>query len=166
MITIILITALFLIVNVLPLLRMWLGRWPWERGLRFLAFVFPLVWLGFSPLAQAVSPPPDGGYANQNTAEGEDALFSLTTGFVNTAVGFESLYSDTIGGANTAIGFQALHTNTSGNNNRAVGIQALFSNTDGFENSAFGNYALFGNTTGTANMASGPFCLFSNTTGY
>jgi hypothetical protein len=27
----------------------------------------------------------DGGYANRNTAEGQDALFSITTGFVNTA---------------------------------------------------------------------------------
>ena len=30
--------------------------------------------------ARAVVPPPDGGYPNGNTAEGEDALFSLTTG--------------------------------------------------------------------------------------
>ena len=33
-----------------------------------------------SPELQAVSPAPDGGYANFNTAEGTDALFSLTTG--------------------------------------------------------------------------------------
>src|SRR6476659_7620474 len=31
-----------------------------------------------SPQARAVSPPPDGGYPNNNTAEGQDALFSLT----------------------------------------------------------------------------------------
>ena len=36
--------------------------------------------------AFAVSPPPDGGYANQNTAEGQNALFSLTTATENTAV--------------------------------------------------------------------------------
>ena len=29
-------------------------------------------------MAQAVSPPPDGGYPGQNTAEGEKALFSLS----------------------------------------------------------------------------------------
>jgi hypothetical protein len=29
---------------------------------------------------QAVVPPPDGGYPNFNTAEGQNALFSLTTG--------------------------------------------------------------------------------------
>ncbi len=32
------------------------------------------------PTARTVAPPPDGGYPNANTAEGEDALFSLTTG--------------------------------------------------------------------------------------
>ena len=33
----------------------------------------------------AVSPAPDGGYPNNNTAEGADALFNLTTGVGNTA---------------------------------------------------------------------------------
>ena len=33
----------------------------------------------------AVSPAPDGGYPNSNTAEGTDALFNLTTGVGNTA---------------------------------------------------------------------------------
>jgi hypothetical protein len=39
------------------------------------------------PKAQAVSPPPDGGYPGGNTAEGENALFSLTTGLYNKALG-------------------------------------------------------------------------------
>ena len=30
--------------------------------------------------SQAVSPPPDGGYSGNNTAEGQNALLSLTTG--------------------------------------------------------------------------------------
>src|SRR5205807_9740578 len=46
-----------------------------------------------SPRVQAVDPPPDGGYPNENTAEGEDALFSLATNSENTAVGFHALYS-------------------------------------------------------------------------
>jgi hypothetical protein len=33
-----------------------------------------------SPKAQAVSPPPDGGYPNGNTAEGAFSLLSLATG--------------------------------------------------------------------------------------
>ena len=39
------------------------------------------------PRAQAVAPAPDGGYPGFNTAEGQNALFSLTTGAANTAVG-------------------------------------------------------------------------------
>jgi len=39
------------------------------------------------PGAQAVSPAPDGGYPGGNTAEGQNALFSLTSGTYNTAVG-------------------------------------------------------------------------------
>ena len=46
-----------------------------------------LACLALSPGAQALTPAPDGGYPNQNTAEGDDALFSLTTGSRNAAVG-------------------------------------------------------------------------------
>ena len=53
-----------------------------------------------SPQARAVDPPPDGGYPNQNTAEGDDALFSLTTGADNTAMGFDALDSNTTGSDN------------------------------------------------------------------
>ena len=69
---------------------------------------------------QAVTPPPDGGYPNQNTAEGEDALFSLTTGFYNTAIGFDALYNNTTGSSNTATGLFALLFNTTGVSNVAV----------------------------------------------
>src|SRR5204863_438364 len=55
---------------------------------------------GLSPQARAVDPPPDGGYPNQNTAEGEDAPFSLTTGADNTAMGFDALDSNTTGSDN------------------------------------------------------------------
>ncbi len=73
-----------------------------------------LVWFALSPTARAVTPAPDGGYANSNTAEGEDALFSLTTGFGNSAIGYHALYSNTIGTGNTATGIAALFSNTTG----------------------------------------------------
>jgi hypothetical protein len=60
-----------------------------------------------SPLARAVDPPPDGGYPNNNTAEGDKALFNLTTGSDNAAIGFQALFNNTIGSFNTAIGSQA-----------------------------------------------------------
>ncbi len=118
------------------------------------------------PSVRAVSPPPDGGYFNQNTAEGEDALFSLTSGgFNNTAVGFSALFSNTSGFGNTALGWSALSGNTTGGHNVALGLQALQSNTTGGFNTAIGNAALLLNTTGVNNTAVGWSALDSNTTG-
>jgi hypothetical protein len=56
-----------------------------------------LAYCAHLPTAQAVVPPPDGGYPGFNTAEGDKALFGLSTGVANTAVGWYSLYSDTEG---------------------------------------------------------------------
>jgi Chaperone of endosialidase len=133
------------------------------------------------PGAQAVSPPPDGGYPGFNTAEGQNALFSLTTGSANTAVGWFSLFSNTDGsfntalGAgtllfndgdeNTALGAATLLFNSTGFNNTAVGTPALLNNTEGFTNTATGHDALFSNTTGNRNTATGGAALVSNTTG-
>ena len=108
-----------------------------------------LLCLALSPTAQAVSPAPDGGYPNMNTAEGEDALFSLTTGASNTAIGFRALYSNTGGGDNTATGEDALYNNTSGFDNTATGQGALALNTTGDHNTATGDRALEFNTTGS-----------------
>src|SRR5438034_11789700 len=54
----------------------------------------------FSPAALAVTPAPGGGYRNQNTAEDDDAVFSLTTGAANRAMGFDVLDSNTTGSDN------------------------------------------------------------------
>jgi trimeric autotransporter adhesin len=146
-----------------------------------LIFILILAHFGLSPKAQAVVPPPDGGYLGGNTAEGQNALLSLTTGVHNTAVGFLSLKSDTTGGYNTAIGSGtllaniadgntatgtfALLNNTTGGLNTANGALALFSNTNGFVNTAVGYYALFRNTDGGANTATGVNALANNTSG-
>jgi hypothetical protein len=133
-------------------------------------------------LAQAVVPPPDGGYPGGNTAEGTNALLSLTTGQSNTAVGVNSLSSTTTGGwntavgagalrfntgvENTAVGFQALFNNTTGISNTANGYQALFSNRDGFSNTANGAFALANNRIADDNTATGYGALYRNTTGF
>jgi hypothetical protein len=85
-----------------------------------------LACLPLSPVARAVVPAPDGGYPGGNTAEGQNALLSLTAGGYNTAVGYFSLLSNTEGQFNTAIGAGALLAN--------VGNQS----TDGAENTATG----------------------------
>src|SRR6266567_5847237 len=133
-------------------------------------FLIPLVLVCFAllPRAQAVTPEllpapaPDGGYPGFNTAEGFNALLSLTSGQLNTAFGFAALKSDTTGGFNTAVGGQALKSNT-GSGNTAVGANALVSNISGSENVAVGMGALAGNLIGSANVAMGFQALNANT---
>jgi len=116
------------------------------------------------PWAQAVVPPPDGGYPNFTTAEGHNALFSLTTGSANTAVGWYSLFSNTEGSFNTATGAGALLFNTA-NDNTAFGAATLLFNTTGAANTAIGTAALLNNTIGGGNTANGFNALYSNTEG-
>ena len=84
------------------------------------------------PKAQAVSPPPPGGYPNFTTAAGDHALQALTLGVGNTAVGTFSLFSVTTGNFNTAVGAGALDLNTA-DSNTATGAAALLFNTTGTE---------------------------------
>jgi hypothetical protein len=123
-----------------------------------------LVCFEISPAVQAVNPAPDGGYPNFTTAEGEKALFSLSTGAGNTALGWRSLLLDATGSLNTAVGAGTLLANTA-DRNTATGAGALLSNTSGIVNTASGTFALFSNTTGNENTAHGHGALFSNTTG-
>jgi hypothetical protein len=129
---------------------------------------FALLALGcfaLSTVAQAQLPPPapDGGYPNQNTAEGEDALFNVNGGgFSNTAIGFRALFSITGSSLNTAIGASALSANGSGGYNTATGAQALASNVIGNYNTATGTQALYSNKRGILNTANGLQALFNN----
>jgi uncharacterized coiled-coil protein SlyX len=130
-------------------------------------FVFiAVVGLALLPMTQAVVPAPDGGYPGGNTAEGDNALFALTTGASNTAMGFAALANNTSADFNTAIGFAALGSNTTGDLNTAEGSGALLLNTTGSSNIANGNNALLHNTSGFQNVATGVQALFSNTTGF
>jgi hypothetical protein len=126
---------------------------------------FGLVCFGLLRTVQAVSPPPDGGYPGGNTAEGQDALSSLTTGSDNTAIGVATLYRNTEGKDNTASGAGALLNNTTGNYNTAIGALTLRQNTTGRDNTATGVNALDSNTIGTFNTANGRSALLLNTTG-
>jgi len=125
---------------------------------------FVLIYVATLPGAHAVSPPPDGGYPNFNTAEGQSALFSLTTGSANTAVGWFSLSTNAAGSFNTATGAGSLLFNTA-DQNTAFGAAALLFNTTGINNTAVGAAALSNNTTAAGNTANGAFALFSNTEG-
>ena len=136
---------------------------PLGRG--FLLIPLVLACFALSPTARAVSPAPDGGYPAGNTAEGTQALQSLTTGIWNTANGYQTLFNDTTGSSNIAIGVQALFGNTMGGSNIAIGPQALSKNTTGSDNIASGFQAL-ANNNGDDNTANGRQALFSNTIGF
>lgn len=124
-----------------------------------------IIGLGPESGTLAVTPPPGGGYPNENTALGDDALFSLTTGEANTALGEDALYADTSGSLNVAVGTLALNFNTYGTSNNAVGFGALYLNTTGSQNIAMGDEALLNNTTGYANVGLGFYALQNNTIG-
>lgn len=148
-------------------------------------FLSLLVLTYFAPsqLTQAapdVSPPPDGGYAGGNTAEGQRALSSRTTGIYNNAIGIYSLLSLTTASFNTGDGAGTLLLNNANENtatgagallfnnaprNTADGAFALFFNTTGVDNTAVGDRAMQSNTTGNDNTAVGSGALFNNTTG-
>jgi hypothetical protein len=134
---------------------------PSPRGSFLILLV--IACFALSPQMRALSPPPDGGYPNGNTAEGDSALSGLTGGFYNSAFGFLSLLSNADASFNTGVGAGVLLVNTA-NDNTAVGAGALFSNTTG-SNTAVGSFAMFNNTTGGANTAIGFHTLLSNVDG-
>jgi hypothetical protein len=131
----------------------------------FLLTALALACFALSPIARAVTPAPDGGYPNENTAEGEDALFSLTTGSSNTAIGYHALHNSTTGIDHTAIGSEALASLSAGAGCTAVGSQALSNDVFGGDNTAIGSSALHSNTTGALNTAVGFNTMVANTIG-
>jgi len=131
--------------------------------------LFLLVCLAISRIAEAVVPPPDGGYPGFNTAEGTNSLHSLTTGVGNAAVGWYSLFSNTDGSFNTAVGAATLLLNVGNQNtgegtqNTAIGTAALLFNSTGQQNTATGGFALEANSIGSVNSAFGFGALQNNT---
>jgi uncharacterized coiled-coil protein SlyX len=127
-----------------------------------------LACFGLLSKAEAVIPAPDGGYPGFNTAEGQNALFSLTTGVANTAIGWYSLWSNTDGSYNTGVGAGTLlfnvgdQTTGDGTQNTAIGAAALLFNTTGLANTATGVTALLNNIEGNGNTANGWGALSNN----
>ena len=145
----------------------------------FTTVLSALVCFGLCPqVRSATDAPTDDVVPPTNTADGQLALSSITTGIYNSAFGFFSLLSNgaasfnTGVGAgtllfntadqNTAVGAAGLFSNTTGSLNTAVGVFALFNNVDGSDNNAVGHNALNNNVSGTFNNAHGRSALFSN----
>jgi hypothetical protein len=154
-----------------------------SRKIIFMTVLSALVCFGLCPQVQSATdtPDPGGSLPTSNTADGQGALGSLTTGLYNSAFGFLSVLSLSDGnfdtgigagallldtaGTNTAVGAGALLTNSTGSDNNAFGTFALFNSVSGFFNNAVGHEALFSNVDGSQNNAMGDLALFSNTSG-
>jgi hypothetical protein len=122
-------------------------------------WVLTLLVLGGFALCQPAqsaidTPDPGGSLPVSNTADGHNALLSLTTGIYNSAFGFDALLSNGAAKFNTGVGGAALILNTA-DQNTAVGAGALLSNTTGANNTAVGTFAMFVNSTGPFNTAVG-----------
>src|SRR5260370_4361302 len=99
-----------------------------NRNITLTITLWALACFALLPGAQGhLSPPPDGCYSNFTTAEGCNALNSLTTGAGNTGLGWRALFFDTDGSFNTGVGAGALVLNDGGSDT-AVGAGALLLN--------------------------------------
>src|SRR5881227_396936 len=153
------------------------------RKVIFTTALSALVCFGLCQQVQSATDTPDpGSLPTSNTADGQGALGSLTTGLYNSAFGFLSVLSlsdanfDTgvgagallvdNGGENTAVGAGALLNNTIAGTNTAVGAFALFTNVDGASNTAVGDRALVNNSHGPFNTAIGAAAGFNQTSGH
>jgi trimeric autotransporter adhesin len=129
----------------------------------FTTVLSALVCFGLCQQVQSATDTPDPGpLTASNTADGQSALGTLTTGLYNSAFGFLSLLSNTDANFNTGVGAGVLLVSTA-SENAAVGAGALFSNVDGSDNNAFGTFALFTNISGSFNNAVGRNSLLNST---
>jgi hypothetical protein len=145
----------------------------WRRGLPLSVLAFVVGCFALTPPARAVCR--EGCTGDQDTFLGDDAVthrietaigsHTLQVGvhIANTANGANALNSLTTGNTNVAFGYNALFSNQTGYFNTAIGANALYTNTSGFRNVAGGYNALFSNQTGNFNTAIGFRALYQNT---
>jgi uncharacterized coiled-coil protein SlyX len=113
------------------------------------------------------TPDPGAVGGSFNTADGDHALFSVTTGVANVAVGWYSLFSNTDGSFNTGVGAGSLLFNIGdqstgdGTENTGIGTAALLFNTTGSQNTAVGDTALENNDSAIRNTAVGSRALIN-----
>jgi hypothetical protein len=151
---------------------------PSRRG--FLLIPLILVCFALCQQVQAAavpeSPdPPRGLVPLSNTADGQNALLSITTGLYNSAFGFDAVLLNSDASFNTGLGAGALLLNNA-NENTGVGAGALLSNNAGINNTAVGTFALFTNAgtnppppdtpTGSFNDAVGANSMLFNVDGF
>src|SRR5881227_2046281 len=136
------------------------------RKVIFTTALSALVCFGLCQQVQSATDTPDpGSLPTSNTADGQGALGSLTTGLYNSAFGFLSVLSLSDANFDTGVGAGALLVDNGGSNT-AVGAGALFSNSTGSGNNAVGTFTLFNNVGGSNNTAVGALALENSTGDY
>ena len=137
------------------------------RKMIFTTAMSALVCFGLCQQVQSATdtPDPGGSLPTSNTADGQGALGSLTTGLYNSAFGFLSVLSLSDGNFDTGVGAGALLVDNGGSNT-AVGAGALLSNSTGSGNNAVGTFTLFNNVGGSNNTAVGALALENSTGDY
>src|SRR6266498_1215146 len=133
-----------------------------SRKIMFTTILSALVCFGLCQQVQSATDTPDpGAKPLSNTADGTNALLSLTSGLYNSAFGFDSLLSASNTSFNTGVGAGTLILNNGdptageGVQNTAGGVSALVTSTSGGANVAVGEGALLSSDTGSANTAIG-----------
>jgi hypothetical protein len=127
---------------------------PSRRGF----LLIPLILVSFALCQQvqsATDTPDPGAKPLSNTADGANALLSITTGLYNSGFGFDAALSNSTASFNTGLGAGALLLNNAPENT-GVGAGALLSNSDGLNNTAVGTFALF-SSVGTGDIGTGSF---------
>lgn len=105
-----------------------------------------------------------GGCIN-NTAMGNQALQSNTSGYQNTAFGYRAMRNNTSGRQNTAVGYRALEGENTGVCNTAIGAYALCNQAGASNNTAVGFSAGRVISTGSSNTLVGAYAGCAITTG-
>jgi hypothetical protein len=105
-----------------------------------------------------------GGCLN-NTALGNKALESNTSGYQNTAFGYRALRNNTTGRQNTAVGYRALEGENTGVCNTAIGAYALCNQAGASNNTGVGFSAGRAISTGSSNTLVGAYAGCAITTG-
>src|SRR5437016_1254321 len=96
-----------------------------NRNTILIAIVSGLACFALCQQVQSATDTPDpGSKPVSNTADGQNALLSISSGIHNAAFGFDALLSNTDANFNTAVGDDALDSNVDGSNNVAIGDEA------------------------------------------